>query len=407
MPITRLSFSLCLLALTSVLLMSCEPPEEEKKEEEAKSTRIDVPEGSPFFLIEHRWNGDQAHRSVSYKLYVTDEGFIYDGSKISSDLVEAVANAANQDLIPSDSFKSCREDDSNPIVRVTFPESRGGVVIESSSLCENWAPWNIITDGKLFVQLNGSLGHVLPPLLIALEPTRWEGAPPLKAGRFELTKAGAVPEGAEVAPLLAGNLIELVKEDPGFKTRFPDKSVEELRVLCSQSQSATCSELLGRATVPYGKGETFDLLLDLKLDGILGLQMPADDSSLKEFLDSKPYKTMKELSQGNTIILSYDAKGDCDRLEYGAREYLPDVNAETLDCAYFTALLEYEGAKFLPPKLTYYPAIKAMRLTSWADKTDPEFFTKLKARTDIMEAVILERAYLFANLQGEIAEIPK
>jgi len=410
MSVSLLSFPrnrFALFLLLSALVFSCEVPKEEEPEESAKSTRLDVPEGSAFFLIEQRWSGDLAHRSVSYKLYITDDGFIYDGAAIPNDLVEAVANAANQDLIASDSIKSCREDDSNPVITMTFPASRGGVVVQTSSLCENWAPWNVIADGKLFVQLSGRLGHALPALLMVLEPSRWEGAPPLKSGRFELTKVGPLPEGAVVAPLLAGNLLELVKEDPGFKSRFPGKTIEELRVLCSQAQSADCSELLGRATVPYGKGETFDLLLDLKLDSLLGLQMPADDASLEEFLESKPYKTMKDLSQGNPIVLSYDAKGDCERLAYGAKEYLPEADASTLGCAFFTAILEYEGATLLPPKLTYYPALKAMRLTGWADKTDPDFFVRLKARTDIMEQVILERAYLFADLQGLITEIPK
>src|SRR5690606_27055386 len=79
---------------------------------------------------------------------------------------------------------------------------------------------------------------------------------------------------------------------PKFKERFGDVEATELRVLCSQKRSATCTDLLGLATVPY-KGFMLEVQLGMTLDEIKELRFPADDAELDMLLASPLFGAMK------------------------------------------------------------------------------------------------------------------
>ncbi|MBQ4360990.1 MAG: hypothetical protein II767_12130, partial [Proteobacteria bacterium] len=90
------------------------------------------------------------------------------GRDISEEAVAALDDlrkAAAQDLIPSDGLYACRLRDNMPQFRLEFTQDSKKVQILSSSDCLHAAPFNLIVDGKYYIQVTGALGVSLEKAL--------------------------------------------------------------------------------------------------------------------------------------------------------------------------------------------------------------------------------------------------
>ncbi len=403
-------FVACLITVSAFLSLSmgCEEPAPEVENSVATTPTGPPDDATVALTLRHDWPGDQAYRTITYEVLKGGDLYYYDDSVIPAELVDRVVQAANVNALPSDGLKSCRYAASFPTYHVTIhsPEE-GDVALQSSSRCADWAPWNVVVDGALNVQLDGSFGRALLPLLKEMDPSRWDAVVTPKPGRFELTGGGVVPEGVKAQELAANGFREKLLAFEAFSAAFPKAKPESMRVLCSQKASPFCSELLGEATLPYRKGFVLTLDLALGLDAVKKIHWPETTQDLDALFKSKLFASFKKSAGDNPVSVRYDAGSDCRNLGHAASFYKPDVDVSTLSCALWQVSVDYEGATTLPPMIFYYPSLGAARLGNWSDHTDPEFYKRLKAHATVMDDVILERVRFFATLDGDIEMISK
>ena len=163
---------LAFVFLGAGLGFGCEAPEEEEVGQEQKKK---VPaDRAKRVEIKHQHAGDQAHKRVSYELAFVDGEYEFDGYPL--DRAEAVSalQKSVENLTPSDSLKTCRFAPTKPTFRITLPMGDERVELISTSQCKDWAPWNVIKGGKLYVQLDGSVGKALLPILQEINPEKWK-----------------------------------------------------------------------------------------------------------------------------------------------------------------------------------------------------------------------------------------
>jgi len=399
--------SLLVLALTLIgaLALACESQSE--TEDEEKSVERQDPDPERTIHVELLYPPEEGYKNAHYRIeFRPGEGYDFPDK-----LLDPMLAAATEDLIPSDGMKSCRPSDSRPRWKVRIPREKGGeLLLTSSSGCQHYAPWNVVKDGKLYVQLSGAFGEAFQNALVELDTPRFENARWPRKARFELTENhGEIPDGAEAqTPPWASMKDELV-EHSDFAKHFGEEAaeVDEFELLCSQSVSEACTTLIAEATVDW-RGHELRLRATANKDEIASIDMPKEMTDFDAFLDSKLFGSIEKSAGDKPITVAYDKRGDCRSLGYGAPHYKPDTDVESLNCEVYTAEVKYyDGAESLPPRVLYFPALEAARLTNWADKTDEAFYERLDARDKIMEAILLDRVWFFSTLDGELAEIEK
>lgn len=395
------------VALCGVMFAACERGGGGESSGEQRAAR-EKPDPARGIKVSVRYPPDERIREAHYVIdYRPGSGYDLEAS-----LLEPLQAAVRADLVPSDGPKSCRYSDGLPWFEIHLPKVNEGdsdVRLVSTSHCQDFAPWNVIVDGKLYVQLSGAIGRALRPVLVELDSLRFEHYRWPSEARFELTaNAGTLPEDVTVQTPPWLTLEAALVEHPGFAATFGKEArVGSLRILCSQAVSADCSELLGQARLPW-RGHELELGSTLALDKVLSIDMPESGEGFDALLGSKLFAAFSKSAAGATITLAYDKRGDCRNVERAAETYAPGKAASELGCEFYSALVEpYEGATQLPPQIFYYPSLGAARLNNWVDRTDLGFYKSLGAPEKIGEAILLEKTFFFSTLDGKLTQIER
>ena len=391
------------------LLLLCWGCEAEKSQEKQRAEQEQgQPAGEEVMTVEVKYPPDKAHRSVTYHIERSGESYIEHQSELPTELVDAVFAAADEGLLPSEGLRSCRDSQRNIRIRVTMKRGEDERIFESNSRCDRWAPWNVIGEGKLQVQLNGAFGAALLPLLRAMDQQMWAPVEHNKSGRIRLNTFNPPPEGLSTTPLPLPGLQDLKAWAP-LAERFGDEvEVISMRLLCSQERSPDCSTYFAWVQIQYDKNKTLSFEVSVEEGAFKGIEMPpaGEEDAIKQLLDSQIFKAFnRSVKEGHVVDMSWAQDYDCRHVRGATPVLVPAADPSQVACDVLTVRLEYDGAETLPPVLHYYPALGAVRLEGWAHKTDPVFFEALKLSSDVRDTLILDRVELFIDFDGKVHEV--
>ena len=163
-------------------------------------TWTEIPEDAIAFIRMHP-KAAQKNTYATWKHYRSDDGktaWRLKNQDISTNAVQALdalvdAIGTENDLIPADGFYACRYQENMPEYRVEFQRNQKKYQIVSMSNCLNAAPFNVIIDGKPFIQISGAFGSALQKVLT-------ESGVQLKVGETAAMimfdkNSGVIPEG--------------------------------------------------------------------------------------------------------------------------------------------------------------------------------------------------------------------
>lgn len=164
-----------IIILTSLMTMSCSPAAPYKSSEperiEPKAKWEEIKSDTVSFVRMHP-GAAQKNVYASWKHFSkdgSDEKEWRSGKELMSDAglsaLDALYAAVGRDLIPSDRFYGCRYRVNIPEYRLNFEHAGHVYSAVSASNCQNGSPWNVIVDGKSYVQLSGAIGVSLEALL--------------------------------------------------------------------------------------------------------------------------------------------------------------------------------------------------------------------------------------------------
>lgn len=151
--------------------------------------------------IEYRQAGLGPHDTRTYVVEARASGKFSSGERtIDASFVDAVARAAVTSLHRSDGMSTCHSHtDDIRNFHVTIWGKRT-IELFSTSHCARNAPWNVVRDGVLFVQYDGSVAPPLYALLAVIEPERWTPSPPKRLGQERLLLGGTPTDGRGAPP---------------------------------------------------------------------------------------------------------------------------------------------------------------------------------------------------------------
>jgi hypothetical protein len=300
------------------------------------------------------------------------------GAPIDSAVVKALAGAFDQ-LVPSDGLKNCdsRSDD-YPDFTIHVTGSRGAVDLLSTSNCRDCAPWNVVHNGKLYVQSSGKLGKALDPLLRAgkVPAATWFG----KEGglMFDYLSRRDPPKGVTtVAEPFQALLLRRASASPVVADAFPGRRVLGVSALCHREPPETDNPACAR----------LDALLTVALDDPFAVDVGAtvDNFEVQRFApvptdmaaklaSSKLYRALAASSTTRPLVLSFTEEKDCNQARHAAE----DLGWRTPpDCSFwYTAGAAEEGA---PPSLFYIPTLQVAWILHGGGAAERAFYEALGA----------------------------
>ena len=296
------------------------------------------------------------------------------GRDISEEAVAALDDlrkAAAQDLIPSDGLYACRLRENMPQFRLEFTQDSKKVQILSSSDCLHAAPFNLIVDGKHYIQVTGALGVSLEKALSLSGNALHVGE---TEGLFMFSEKIDV-EGYVGAPQEspAKWYDTAFRKDEAFgamlaaiESRFGASTLPE--VACNQSKSPRCDEVSARYQIKCADG--FVYTIPLKFDGksVAAQLVPeAEWEALAKAVKSPVFRAAAQaISPAQTLQLTWSDGADCKMVKGLAKHFeLPD----TISCSTWTL----HGKDY--PAMIYYVGLDAMWYAPGSDLKS--YFTAL------------------------------
>ncbi|MDX9719108.1 MAG: hypothetical protein RBU37_00065 [Myxococcota bacterium] len=401
---SRQHYPISAVLILSLLLplSACDSSKEEEAAKPAPAKRSE--DESKRVEISIEYPAPKGHKTRRISLQSYDDVYEYDEETIDEALIPALTAAIDQ-LIPSDGVKTCRPAESEPTLRISLPYKEGRAELFTASRCEHRLPWNVVIDGKLYVQLNGAIGQAVEPLL-KLVAAEYLKESQLKAHQFFLGEGKEVPKGstAQDAPDVA--MMAKAKAAPAMKALIGSRNLLDAKFACNQEGgNESCKTLLGIANLELAPNWQLAFAFKLAEDAT-DMTLPTDLGPLDTFIKSKPAVALAEVSPGK-VLVKYEAKGECDAVLAAAPKLKPDVDATTIDCAQFIFTAEMPAdAELAPPKLVYFPGLEAVWLFNLEGKTDKAFYEKLGVNEKTIEKIFSGTAEYFVDLQGELLEIP-
>jgi hypothetical protein len=130
--------------------------------------------------------------------------------------------AAFAHLHETDGLESCTDHtDDYPYVHVEIERASGTVAVTSTSNCALLVPWNVVINGRLYAQYDGTIGRAVEQLLADLEPQlhifRNDHG---RDANIYLSEIRPAPAGVATAPSIRDHLAAIVVADPRFVAAF-------------------------------------------------------------------------------------------------------------------------------------------------------------------------------------------
>jgi hypothetical protein len=234
------------------------------------------------------------HRNaLSYA--ITWSGGAYRAGKrvIDTALVDALV-ASLTDLRTSDRELSCTSHfDDYPRFQVAIGDN---IVLSSSSNCHSHVPWNVVRDGKRFVQLTGAADRALLALLVEVDPDKWRTGPDAPEATMSLGREQVVLDeykaGDSASTPAAACANDLEASARAKKLIGAAPHVSELVLLCDLAASRDCTATTATATFVWAGLEA---RVELPCSG--GRVTIDELETLRPFVHSKPVRLVTDLSK--------------------------------------------------------------------------------------------------------------
>lgn len=358
-------------------------------------------------------------------------------SPADGEAIEALLEAATSDLIEADAFYGCRSVENGRQIRMRWTRasadntSKHRYEITTASNCLNFAPFNVVIDGKRYLQLNGKIGQALTHLLQA-DPKFRAQQKHLKAGFIDFTKPfSGNPDDAKATSLTP--LLEAFdtrfKSDARLKAILDARNADTtnpswqttLELGCNQSKSPTCDSLVGRYTIPLSPETHYYLSLTYE-DSVLKANFPTDFSVVRRSFEQPVIRTFIE-NTSRPVTVAWSSPQTCPVLDALAPWFEDKGNAKNTDTKTVTAQ-SCDAWSFTSAdkqqSLIYYPrldatwiagnegtvraAILPLATKKYLPKTTKKFISNL-AKTDVTNKNIFfdgqSNLYLFETKDGK------
>jgi hypothetical protein len=322
------------------------------------------------------------------------------GAPIDSAVVRAFAAAFDQ-LVPSDGLKDCNSHtDDYPHFTIHVTGSRGAADLLSASNCRDYAPWNVVHDGRLYVQASGKLGKALDPLLRAGKipsPTTFGNDGTLM---FDYLTRRDPPKGVTVAESFAAQLLRRASASPVVADAFPGRRVLDVSAWCKREPPVTDNPACARleAHVTIAQDDPFALEVEATVDNLEVVRFaPVPKDLAAKLASSKLYRALAASSTTRPLVLHWNEEKDCRQ----ARRAAEDLGWRTPpDCSYwYTAGAAKEGA---PPRLFYISALQVAWIWHGEGAAERAFYDALGASERFPGDSKAQRTYV--RLDGTFVE---
>ncbi|MBR4986064.1 MAG: hypothetical protein IKY83_10035, partial [Proteobacteria bacterium] len=268
-------------AAACLIFASCQPatvpaPDTDKPEEirDAQSDWTEIPDAKISFVRMHP-GAAQKNVYVDWKCFENQISHerVYrilgrDISQDAANALEKLRGSITEDLIPSDGIYACRYRDQMPQFRIELIQDAKKIQIISSSDCLHAAPFNLIVDGKYYMQTSGAIGSALENALAMSGNALHVGE---TEGMFMFSEKIKV-DGYNAEPLdsPAKWFDDAFRKDTAFgamlaaiEKQFGPLALPE--IACNQSKSPQCNAVSARYQVKVG--DHFIYAIPLKYDG--------------------------------------------------------------------------------------------------------------------------------------------
>jgi hypothetical protein len=319
------------------------------------------------------------------------------GSPIDSSVVRALEGAFDQ-LVPSDGVKDCNSHtDDYPHFAIHVAGSRGAADLLSDSNCRDYAPWNVVQNGKLYVQASGKLGKALAPLLRAGKiPTATTFGN--EAGlMFDYLRRRDTPKGVTVAEPFQAVLLRRASASPVVADTFPGQRVLDVSAWCHTDDNPECARLDAHVTV--SQDGPFALEVEATVDNFEVQRFaPVPKDLAAKLASSKLYRALAASSTTRPLVLRWTEEKDCRQ----ARRAAEDLGWRTPpDCNYwYTAGAAKEGA---PPRLFYISALQVAWIWHGEGAAERAFYEALGA-SERFPSDSKAQARTYVRLDGTFVE---
>lgn len=401
--------SLPLLAAT-ILLSSCaKVPEKAPQPNPEKGPAFNEITSDTVSFVRMHPGAPQKNAYATWKHYQNqeDNSLVWriqkeDISEQALASLEGLFAAAEKDLIPSDKLYACRYRENMPQYRLNFHHNDKNFAIVSSSGCQAGVPWNVIIDGKSYVQISGEIGKALEELLsnsgqpIAIGDT---------AGMFMFTEPVEIEEykaSGDKTP--AAWFDGEFRKDPAFGDTL--QNIEKLfgplelpEIACNQSKSSNCQNISAKYTLKFGLDYEYNIPIKFEAGTVTAIIPPKTAfENLANAAKTSVFKAWsKSAPREEPVKLAYDNPEECKMVHGLAKHFeLPeDISCESwkLTSKDFPSAILYSGLQAIwiePDKnyKTYFDAVRQLQTDNKEKKVNygqfaaPDKSTNLFVRLD-------------------------
>ena len=405
--------SILLFVLSIFFLTSCQKADNAPAPEPTAPEVVwnEIPGDAISFVRMHP-GAAQKNTYANWKHYQSNDGktaWRLQNRDISEEAIQTLdmlIAAADVNLIPADGFYTCRHQANMPEYRIEFTRNQKKYQIISISNCLNAAPFNIIIDGKAFIQTTGELGQALQNALTASGITLKVGE---TAGMIMFDKPLETPP--EGFSALSGQspsqwFDAKFRMDETFAQAIApiETSIAKLpppEVACNQAKSQDCSSLMARYTLSIADAMEFQFSTTSASDKVTATLPPANAfESLAKAIQSPIVTAWQDAApRTEPIHLKWADAAECNMLK-GIAKYLEAP--ENPSCASWTLT-----SKDFPTAI-YYPGIDALWVEPGKD-LKPYFDSVNAKRKELKQSKInfskfnkpSEHRNLFIRLDGK------
>ena len=353
---------------------------------------------------------------------------------VDSEKLAALLESATEGLIESDAFYSCRNVENGRQIRIrwtkTDPDNtKHKYEITTSSNCLNFAPFNVVIDGKRYIQLNGKIGLALEEFFKDDEKFLAQKKH-LKPGFIDFTKPlPGDPDDTKATPSasILDHYDAIFKADPSLKAMLDARNADEtndiwkttLELGCNQSKSPNCDALIGRYTIPLTPETRY--YLNIAYEGLaLKADFPSDYSAIRRGFEQPAVRAFIE-NTNTPVSVSWDSPESCPVLDaltpwFEDKGNTKNTNQEmktSCDAWTFTSADKTQSLIYYPRLdatwITNNPetlnhALKPLASKKYLPKLTKKFISNIDKNTNAQRNIFLDgqsNIYVFETQNGK------
>ncbi len=335
-----------LVAFTGCQPRAQEPAPHADEPGQAAVTRLEDKAARISVVIHHP---EKNERNVFYTFKKFGENYEDDDKQpVDAAKIDALKAAVDKDLIEADAIYGCRSvskgNNKGRQIRIRFEKDGRQYVVMTASNCLNLAPFNVVIDGKRYVQLTGEIGRAVTDLLAQKNAFVQETAHN-KAGFIDLTKPldasldETVATGAPILPHYAAivakdEALTALVNSRKLKADAPELS-PSLEIGCNQTQNEACDKLVGRYTIPLSLMTNFSVAFTLTGDKVEAELPPSFEGAQRAF-EQPVVRALVESAQA-PVAVSWQSPDACPLIEALVPWFHAEQNKSSCETWTFTS----------------------------------------------------------------------